>query len=72
MPVETPTKDVPPLADLIASARREHAMRLRVYPRYVERGKLDPKKAEHEIACMAQIVTVLENLQQLGLRTPAR
>lgn len=36
-------------------ARRELAMRRRVYPKWVESGRMTQETADREIACMAQI-----------------
>jgi hypothetical protein len=47
--------------DMLAAARRELNMRKRVYPRWVEAGRITQVKADHEIACMESIVQVLEN-----------
>lgn len=44
----------------LASARRELALRQAVYPGFIERGKMSPTAAAHEIAAMASIV---DNLQ---------
>jgi hypothetical protein len=48
--------DVITTADKLACAERELKMRQRVYPRWVEQGKLSLGKSEHELACMAAIV----------------
>lgn len=48
------------LPELIAAAKRELALRRNVYPGWIDRGKLKPEKAEHEIDCMAGIVEALE------------
>lgn len=47
--------DVITTADKLACAERELAMRLRVYPRWVEEGKMSADKAKREVACMAAI-----------------
>lgn len=52
----------PTIADQLASARRELKMRQRVYPQWVATGRLRQDIADHEIACMAAIVTTLEGL----------
>ena len=46
---------------MLAAARRELDMRKRVYPRWVDAGRITQAKADHEIACMEGIVQVLEN-----------
>ena len=45
-------------------AKRELAMRERVYPRWVLQEKMDQKKADHEIACMKAIVATLKPLDE--------
>jgi hypothetical protein len=52
---------IPP-TELLVIARREVAMRERVYPRQIEAGKMKPAKAEHEIEGMRQICAILERL----------
>lgn len=37
-------------------AKRELAMRMRVYPKWVDSGRMSQDKADHEIAVMAAIV----------------
>lgn len=49
----------PTPADLLACAEREVSMRKRVYPRWVEIGRLTQAKADHEIACMQAIAALL-------------
>ena len=41
--------------DKFNAAERELKMRRRVYPRWVEEGKLSEGRATHEIACMEAI-----------------
>ena len=48
------------MSELLASARRELALRRRVYPRWVESGRISPDQAAHEIQCMADICEVIE------------
>jgi hypothetical protein len=48
--------DIITTADKLACAERELAMRLRVYPRWVEEGKMSADKAKREVACMEEIV----------------
>lgn len=43
-------------AEKLACADRELKMRRRVYPRWVELGKMSQKQADHEIACLESIV----------------
>lgn len=44
----------------VACARREVAMRKRVYPRWIESGRFSQAKADHEIAAMEAIIATLE------------
>lgn len=55
---ETTTPPSP--ADLLACARRELAMRRKVYPRQVALGRMKQSDADRETAHMAAIVTLLE------------
>ena len=48
-------RSVPPLAELIACIDRELSMREKVYPRWVEAGKLTPVKASRELALMRAV-----------------
>lgn len=52
------------LEEMIACAEREIGMRSRAYPRFVEQKKMLQRKADHEIACMRAIHTLLKNLQE--------
>lgn len=52
-----------PLVQQIASAKRELAMRERVYPKWVEARKMTEAAASHEIECMRAIVATLEAQQ---------
>ena len=47
----------------IDEARRELHMRERVYPRWIEAGKIKAKVAENRIAIMKAIVETLEGLR---------
>lgn len=49
-------------ADLLECARRELRMRERVYPRWVEGGKMTARQAAREIALQTAIVETLERL----------
>lgn len=49
-----------PISEMLASAKREWTMRQRVYPRWVEEGRMTFEKAMHEITCMESIVQFLE------------
>jgi hypothetical protein len=42
--------------DKYECAKRELAMRRRVYPKWVDSGRMSQDKADHEIAVMAAIV----------------
>lgn len=60
----------PTIAELAKCARREAAMRQRVYPRWVASGKMTQQQAEHETACMdaiAKMLTEQEEKQQPSL-----
>lgn len=52
------------LEDQITCAKRELAMRKRMYPTWVNAKRLNHLKAENEIAAMAAIVTTLEGLKK--------
>lgn len=54
------------LAQLLACAQRELALRFNTYPRWVEQGRLKPDTASHEIECMKSIVAVLEQQRDLA------
>jgi hypothetical protein len=49
-------------SDQLAAADRELKLRRRVYPRWVESGKMTEAKARAEIAAMAAIVDTLTTL----------
>lgn len=53
----------PTLADMIACAKREVAMRERVYPRRVADGKMKPAAADRELETMRAILAKLESLR---------
>lgn len=55
----------PSLDDQIACARRELAMRKRVYKRLIDGNKMTQATALHETACMEAIVDSLLELQTL-------
>lgn len=48
----------------IACIEREIRMRERVYPRFVETGRMTSIGAEREIACMRAVLHTLRNVQQ--------
>jgi hypothetical protein len=43
------------LDEQIACVRRELAMRINVYPKWVKSGRMKPETADHEINCMQSI-----------------
>ena len=50
------------LEDQLKCAKRELAMRLNAYPKWVQMKRLDQEKADWEIACMQEIAKTLESL----------
>lgn len=59
------------LLEQIRAAERELVYRQRVYPHWVEAGKMPDQKARHEEAAMAAIVETLRDLhvkEQAALR----
>lgn len=52
------------IQEQIKSARREVAMRKRVYPRSVEYKSMTADACRHEIECMEAIVETLEGVEQ--------
>lgn len=52
------------LLDQVACAKRELALRKRVYPAWVTAKRMNPLKAESEILAMTAIVRTLEELQK--------
>lgn len=57
-------KAEPTKAELLACATRELRMRRRVYPHWVNDGRMPQAKADHELACMEAIVRLLEPLAE--------
>lgn len=53
------------LDDQLAAARRELALRQRVYPGWVRGNRMSKEKADHEIAAMAAIVETLTTVSIL-------
>ena len=47
------------LAEQIAEAQRELALRRKCYPAWVKSGKLDAGEAKYQILCMQEIVRTL-------------
>ncbi len=58
--------DLPPvsLADQLACCEREVKMRERVYPGWVERGRMTPQKAAAELHAMRSVVATLRQLHE--------
>jgi hypothetical protein len=54
------------LQELADCARRELAMRKRVYPGFVNARRMAADKCRHEIECMEEILTVLVRLKADG------
>jgi hypothetical protein len=50
------------LAEQIAEAQRELALRRQCYPQWIKRGKLDPGDAQYQIRVMEEIVRTLMRL----------
>jgi hypothetical protein len=50
-------------AEQLASVEREIAMRKRVYPRWVEAGKMTKSKADAEIRIMEAVAETLRGLE---------
>ena len=51
------------LEEQIAEARRELALRKKVYPTWVKSGKLDMTTAHYQLQAMEAIVKTLERLE---------
>ena len=51
------------LEEQIAEAERELALRRRLYPGWVEVGRLTPVQARHQLRAMWAIVTTLRRLE---------
>lgn len=50
------------LDQCLQAARREFAMREGVYPRAIARGAMTREESEHQLACMRQIIRILERM----------
>lgn len=50
------------IEEQLAAVRREVAMRERVYPRWVEAGRMTAEKADHEIEAMKNVAATLQHL----------
>lgn len=53
------------ITDQIRCAKRELAMRERVYPSWVRKERMKMADAQHEVAAMRAIVTTLEHVRAL-------
>jgi len=51
------------LDEQIACVEREIAMRRRVYPKWVGKGRMTPARADHEIETMEAVLRTLQSLQ---------
>jgi hypothetical protein len=58
----SPSKAKPSLKEQLACAKRELALRRRVYPTFVAAKRMNVFKAEEEMDAMAAIVTTLQEL----------
>lgn len=52
------------LAQQLAAAERELALRMRFYPGFVKSRRMTPVEAEYEVQAMAAIVLTLKGLQE--------
>lgn len=53
----------PPLTAQIASIERELKFRARVYPRFVEQGKMTAAQSKHETECMQAVLETLRKVE---------
>lgn len=58
----------PPINEQIAEVSREITMRERIYPRWIETGRLSPKVAEHQTEAMKAALVTLKAVA--SARTP--
>jgi hypothetical protein len=56
---------VPTLDEQIACVRREVGVRERVYPGWIEKGRIKPEAADRELEHMKAALRTLEHLRQL-------
>lgn len=49
--------------DQVKAVERELRYRQRVYPRWVDAGKMSAAKMEHELRCMTDVLATLQGLQ---------
>jgi len=54
------------IEDHIKSLNREIAMRKRVYPGFVARGKMTGKEADHEIDAMEAVLATLTKVKEMA------
>jgi hypothetical protein len=50
------------LAEQLAEAKRELALRKQLYPQWVKSGRLDAETARYQVLCMEEIVRTLERV----------
>jgi hypothetical protein len=50
------------LSEQLVEAERELALRRKLYPQWVQSGRLDPRKAQYQLACMEAITLTLTRL----------
>lgn len=53
-----------PLSAQIACVEREIALRRRVYPRWVEQGRMSQDKADAEIAAMTAVLSTIKDCEK--------
>lgn len=58
-----------PIEAQIASAERELKYRLRVYPRWIARGKISATTSQHELQSMRAIVETLQRVAREGYQS---
>jgi len=56
------------LDEQVASLKRELALRVRIYPKWIAKGTMSQHKAEHEIDCVRDAITSLETFRNIGAR----
>lgn len=52
------------IADQIACVRREIAVRSKVYPRWVESGRMKHDQADREVEAMIAVLATLQEVQR--------
>lgn len=53
-----------PIANQIACVRREITMRNWVYPRWVEKGRMNQEQADRELEAMIAVLATLQEVQR--------